>query len=389
MPRFGPDKGYGTSGLVRNKIRHNGQSQAYEGIAMGMNPRQVCEMFWDFNEDQAYFDVDVPLMENTTNPGANIIPVGNTEFARALFEMPRAGVLLSAQLSAEDALAAHDTNYVTFAVTNKLGSGSGTTAMLAASDANTTKATGGVAISAVIGRPLTIHGTAANLRVAAGDVVEVRATSAGTLANVVDVPRVKLRFATIPLGLTPVIARTAGSPLVAPVDDSSYGEIICTLSATNEVNTAGWTFGDQLVVPGTRWMFEARCKIATVTTAERVIIGMASAYSATWDNVVDNNWFRLEASMALLAEADDGTTDSDDQSCGVTLTAATYYLFRIDCTDVGQIKFFVDDSLVKTLASSARVSTDLMQPIIAVQKASGTGVPSVTCDYMQLWVPRV
>ena len=40
-------------------------------------------------------------------------------------------------------LAAHDTNYLTFSVTNLGAAGAGTAALLAATDANTTKATGG------------------------------------------------------------------------------------------------------------------------------------------------------------------------------------------------------------------------------------------------------
>lgn len=70
----------------------------------------------------------------------------------------------------------------------------GSTALLAATDANTTKATGGTALSANTKRSLTLHGTAANLDVVAGDRLRIRAAASGTLANTVTFPTYLLRF---------------------------------------------------------------------------------------------------------------------------------------------------------------------------------------------------
>jgi hypothetical protein len=117
--------------------------------------------------------------------GGTQIPTaaGNTDL---LVVVPFAGVLTGAYFVGEDALAANDTNYVTFSITNKGAAGAGSAAMLAASDANTTKATGGTAIAAADSRSLTLTSTAADLVVAAGDTLLVRAAGTGTLANVVD-----------------------------------------------------------------------------------------------------------------------------------------------------------------------------------------------------------
>ena len=98
---------------------------------------------------------------------------------------PFAGKLSSVDFSGIDALAANDANYITFSITNLGQAGAGSTAMLAATDANTTKATGGSAIAANTKRALSLHGTAANLVVAKGDRLRVRATATGTLANTV------------------------------------------------------------------------------------------------------------------------------------------------------------------------------------------------------------
>lgn len=122
---------------------------------------------------------------------ATIATTGNTD---AYVIVPEAGTLTGVDFSGVDALAAHDTNFITFSVTNLGQAGAGSTAMLAATDANTTKATGGTALTANAKRSLTVHGTAANLVVAAGDRLLVRAAADGTLANTVTFPTYLLRF---------------------------------------------------------------------------------------------------------------------------------------------------------------------------------------------------
>ena len=117
--------------------------------------------------------------------GATIATTGNSD---VYVIADAAGVLTSARFSGTDALAASDTNYITFTVTNLGTTGSGSTAMLAATDANTTKTTGGTALTANALRTLTLNGTAANLVVAAGDRIRARAAVTGTLANTVTFP---------------------------------------------------------------------------------------------------------------------------------------------------------------------------------------------------------
>lgn len=107
---------------------------------------------------------------------------------------PAAGVLSSALFSGVDALTANDTNYITFSITNLGQAGAGTAAMLAATNANTTKATGGTGLLANTARSLTLNGTAANLVVASGDRIRIRATVSGTLANTVTFPVYQLNF---------------------------------------------------------------------------------------------------------------------------------------------------------------------------------------------------
>lgn len=105
-----------------------------------------------------------------------------------------AGTLASVAFTSLAALAAHDTNYAAFTITNLGQSAAGTAVMLAATAANTTKITGGTALTAKAVRNLTLTGTAADLVVAAGDVLEVTITGNGTLANTITQPRLLLRL---------------------------------------------------------------------------------------------------------------------------------------------------------------------------------------------------
>lgn len=123
--------------------------------------------------------------------GATITTTGNSD---VFVIVPAAGVLATAQFSGVDALAANDTNFITFSITNLGQAGAGSAAMLAATDANTTKATGGTALAANTLRTLTLNGTAANLVVAAGDRLRIRAAASGTLANTVTFPVYRLNF---------------------------------------------------------------------------------------------------------------------------------------------------------------------------------------------------
>lgn len=93
--------------------------------------------------------------------------------------IPFAGTVSSVRVAFKDALTAHDTNFVTFRLINKTTADSD---VIAATDANTTKLTGGSAIVAYTTRTLTLA-NAAGVTVAAQDVLALRITGSGTLAN--------------------------------------------------------------------------------------------------------------------------------------------------------------------------------------------------------------
>lgn len=117
--------------------------------------------------------------------GASIATTSTTD---TYFQVGKSGRIVSIKFSSLAALAASDSNYITWTATNLGQAGVGSTALLSTADTNTTKATGGSALVASSSRSLVLSTTATNLDVVEGDVIRIRATATGTLAGAVTVP---------------------------------------------------------------------------------------------------------------------------------------------------------------------------------------------------------
>lgn len=139
-------------------------------------------------------ELNLPAGFDISQQGATVATTGNSD---VFVVVPAAGRLVGVDFSGVDALAANNSNYITFSITNLGTGGSGTAAMLAATAANTTQATGGSATVANARRALTLTGTAADLVVAAGQRLRIRAAATGTLANTITFPVYSLRFSVL------------------------------------------------------------------------------------------------------------------------------------------------------------------------------------------------
>lgn len=166
---------------------------------------------------------------------------------------------------------------------------------------------------------------------------------------------------------------------------SNAGAVL-TLAATSEAeivtlyqnDVLPWTLGE------VQWI-EFIAKVSGIDSATTLVMGLASAQHDTPDSVTTNAWFRMEGSAsttAVVVETDDNTTNTDDVATGTTL-AATLKRFTIDLTQgLSSPRFFVDGARVAgsstALTLAAAATTTGVQPIVQLQKASGTGVPAVT-----------
>lgn len=169
-----------------------------------MNPEQIIQSIkeWvleqikthihdgNFSQRVNFFDI-FGYTEPLSIQGGTIATTGNSD---TYFIAPRSITLIEAYFSGTDALAASDTNYITWTITNLGQAGAGSNALLSTSDLNTTKATGGVAITANSKRTFVISTTPSAVQVVQGDRVRIRAAVTGTLANTVTFPVYQLIF---------------------------------------------------------------------------------------------------------------------------------------------------------------------------------------------------
>lgn len=123
-------------------------------------------------------------------PGTtSIATTGNTD---EYLTVGKSGRVVAAFIHALLALAANDTNYVTFSITNLGQAGAGSAPILLATDVNTTKATGGAALAANTKRALVLNTTVTNLDVVEGDRLLVRFAVTGTLGAAITRPQVTI-----------------------------------------------------------------------------------------------------------------------------------------------------------------------------------------------------
>jgi hypothetical protein len=180
-------------------------------------------------------------------------------------------------------------------------------------------------------------------------------------------------------GTTPTIANQNG------------GGVKLTLTSTSEAQICTLYQNDVLPIPllgVQRMRFNAL--VGGVDSVTTLVMGLASAQNDAADSVATNAWFRMEGSAsttAIVVETDDGTTDNNDVATGATL-AATSKEFIIDFTrGIADIRFFVDGApvaLATTFAMSAATSSTYVQPFFQIQKASGTGVATVTVGRVEI-----
>lgn len=113
-----------------------------------------------------------------------------------MFRAPVSGIVTSLNVAVQTSITADDTNYWTVTAVNKGANGAGSAAILATSDANTTKATGGAGLTAFLDRSFTLTSTVADKTVVAGQIIAITLTKTASAGDLV--------LPVISVGITPV-----------------------------------------------------------------------------------------------------------------------------------------------------------------------------------------
>ena len=185
----------------------------------------------------------------------------------------------------------------------------------------------------------------------------------------------------------------AAPPTVAGVANAIGGQIACALTATNEKQDAALYWGDQKGLDVTKGLvFETRVQLSVLPSAAgvQVVFGVSSNWIDGPDNANQYLEFGATANGNILIRSQDGVTQNSIAS-GVTVLNTEWHTFRIDATDVTDVKFFIDGVQVSAnnaVAFAATGANAVLQPYLAIYKPSGTGVGTLTADYMKAWMNR-
>lgn len=185
-----------------------------------------------------------------------------------------------------------------------------------------------------------------------------------------------------------------GSATEAIVADSSNGVFRLALTADDEAQDAVLYMGDNKTFDvGNDLIFEARVNVAaTPGTGVCAVFGMAGDHNLDKDTVTEAAWFRLQAGASILCESDDTTNNNDDKDTGFDITNGTYRIYRIDFTDLSDVKFFVDGQRVLRSTqfdmSNLLAAEQQMQPYFSLDKANGTGAGTLDIDYIKIFSRR-
>ena len=175
--------------------------------------------------------------------------------------------------------------------------------------------------------------------------------------------------------------------------DTVNGVLQMTLDADNVAQDAVVDWGDQRQLNVKAGLvFECRLNVAVAPgTGVRAVWGMAGAHNLAKDSVTEQAWFSLDAGLALKAESDDTTNNEDDVTVS-TIVAGDYHIYRIDFTDISDVRFYLDGVNVATTTtfdmSNLTDAEGLMQPYFSLDKASGTGLGTFDIDYVRIWSER-
>jgi len=185
-----------------------------------------------------------------------------------------------------------------------------------------------------------------------------------------------------------------GDATEAITADSANGVFKLHLAATGEAEDAVLYMNDNKTFDvGSGLIFETRVNVAVnIGTGVTGVFGLAGDHNLAKDSVTEHAWFRLQASNAVLVETDDTTNDNDDVATGVTAVAGTYNVYRIDFTDLTDVKFYIDGVRVASGTtfdmSNLTAGEQQMQPYFSLDKASGTGLGDLDIDYVKIWQDR-
>ena len=194
---------------------------------------------------------------------------------------------------------------------------------------------------------------------------------------------------------------------VINVGAGSTGQAISNLTFTQNVGAATDENGiyqkdDKAWNIDKGFIFECRAKLTVAPTLgsefvmavqnDNLAAGANRMFVADEIDVFAAFGFYTTVGAGLVAQirTDDNSVNIGVVTTGVTSVVGTYQVFRIDFTDVTDVKFFIDGVGVATSTTFVMSNgTNVMfQPYVATQKVgANAGLGTVAVDYVRMWQP--
>ncbi len=186
----------------------------------------------------------------------------------------------------------------------------------------------------------------------------------------------------------------AAPPTVVKTANGVNGLVALSFTSANQKQDAVLHMDDQLMFSIAQGcIFETRLTLTVAPTLNTIASwGLWGAWADGGSN------FRVgfevtSTSLIAQCESDDNATDSS-KATGTTLVVGTYNIFRIDCTNQSDIKFWIDGSPVAgaagafTFVNAASAGNSKSQPHIGLYKSTGAGLGVISVDYVKIWQER-
>lgn len=204
----------------------------------------------------------------------------------------------------------------------------------------------------------------------------------------------QIKAAGVP-GWTVVDTSVGGDTTPVQVADISCGAFSLKLAAgSDEEEESGLHMNNQRELDLDKGpIIEFRVKASTLPTLlSEIYFGVAGDYVKGELAAADNGplihaCFMLDGSgIVTIHTDDDGGEDNNAVATGVTVLATAYHIYRIDFTDITDVKFYIDGVGVGTAGLSMANGLNIkVQPYLMCYKSAGLGAGVLEIDYVRVW----
>lgn len=187
--------------------------------------------------------------------------------------------------------------------------------------------------------------------------------------------------------------RDTGAATETIAADAPNGAVQPALDATNEAQLAGLDWADnRTLVLNQGLVFEARFRLSVLPTGAVIVaVGLCGDHNAAVDSVAESIWFRADGNGVITVENDDTIHETSKVATGVTVSAGQWIIARIDCSDIADVKFFINGDRVAagTTFNMSQVAALALQPVVRIGKeGAATAVGTLQVDYVRAWQKR-